>query len=51
MVIKEFLLNNSIDISRFSNCYLKPDKVRRSTLKMPGIFSLKIIGELEIIFL
>ena len=37
MVVKEFLVNNGVDITRFDNPFLKKDTVRRCTLKMPGL--------------
>ena len=39
MVVKEFLLNSGVDISRFSNRFMNANKVKRCTLKMPGIFT------------
>jgi len=37
MIVKEFLLNNGVDLSKFENPLLKNNKVRRACLKMPGI--------------
>ena len=37
MIIKEFLVESGVDISRFKNSYIKENKVRRASLKMPGI--------------
>ena len=37
MIVREFLEENSIDLSKFDNPYINTGKVRRSSLKMPGI--------------
>lgn len=48
MVVKEFLVENEIDFSKFHNPLLKSDKIRRSSLKMPGIQSITIVEYLKI---
>ena len=38
MIVKEFLTDNEIDLTRFDNPFLSShSRVRRSNLKMPGI--------------
>ena len=42
MVVKEFLISNNIDIKKFKNPLFNDNKVRRSSLKMPGNFTLMV---------
>lgn len=37
MIVKEFLILNGVDLSKFNNNLFNENKVRRSRLKMPGI--------------
>ena len=36
MVVREFLENNNIDLAKFKNPFINNNKIRRSTVKMPG---------------
>ena len=38
MVVREYLEKENIDISKFRNSHINKNIVRRSNLKMPGIY-------------